>query len=231
MITVAVPIGPFKGCTLYLEECLDSIRTQTQKASELLIIDDMANPIAWRNILTRVVAKGGLEDTRITVIDNPWLMGVAASFNIGVATAVNDLVIMLGSDDKLLPNCIEQCTKAWLARKEPLGYYHMDVQYDNGEIQDLPCNAAMVHKRLWQHTGGFPPETSIGAPDAAFISILLTHASAGKLIRIGGGPLYWVRRHVDQDTAKRGPYQNAILQVRNLVALGWKQPQWGRGII
>lgn len=230
MISVAIPIGPYSTSAKYLEECLDSIRTQTQKPSEIVFVDDMAYTTMWRNILSTVVAKGGLEDVRISVIDNPWLMGVAASFNIGVATASNDLVIMLGADDMLLPKCIEQCTKAWLAHKNPLGYYHLDVQYNTGEIQDLPCNAAMVHKRLWSHTGGFPPETSVGAPDAAFISILLTHASAGKLIRIGGGPLYWVRRHAEQDTARRGPYQGAILALRNLLSLGWHKPEWGRSV-
>lgn len=225
-LAVVVPIGPSKIHLKWLDECFASIYAQTRPADELIIVDDMAHK-EWVNYLEPF--KEQFTQTKVVFVQNPWLMGVAASFNIGIAYSNSDLTFMLGGDDKLLPTCMQQIEWAYNMAKDPLGYYYVDVVYDNGEQQNLPCHAAAVSKKLWNHTGGFAPETAIGAPDAAFVSTLLgAKGRAGHLIRVAGGPQYWVRRHADQDTAKRGPYQGAILAVRNILTANWVPANWGR---
>ncbi len=212
MISVVIPVGPYPANKRWLDEAIGSVADQLGYGDELLLIDDYAH----------------IKEPSFRVIKNPWRLGLVASFNIGVMAAVNERVVMLGSDDKLLPGAIDCCKATFNKYNNFCAYYYMKVVYDNGEQQDLPCHAAMVTKTLWKHNGGFPPETAIGAPDAALISIMLgAKGAAGKLIPIeSSGPLYWVRRHKDQDTAARGPYQGAILDTRNILTRDWVKPTW-----
>lgn len=223
-IAVVIPIGPHKSDQTWLEECIASVYNQTLLPDELIIIDDMADP-GWIQLFN----KYNHPNTKLVYYDNPWLLGVAASFNIGISFANSDLMFMLGSDDKLLPTCLEQVVKTYKKHNDLLGYYYVEVVYDNGERQSLACNAAAVTRKLWEHTGGFSPETSVGAPDAAFISTLLAHkGAAGNLYLVDGGVQYFVRRHKNQDTVKRKSYQKEIVSVRNIVTANWKIPKWGR---
>lgn len=203
-ITVSIPVGPNPANKRWLSECVGSVLSQNVKPSEILIIDDGANlePI---------------EGVRIW--KTPWVSGVAHAFNFGVALAENDLVIMLGSDDKLMNDCVSECWKAWENTKDSLGYYAMCIRYDDGREQNVPCNAAMVHKELWRHTGGFPIESSIGACDTMLLSMMMACGSAAGNIRpITNNPIYWYRQHPETDTNERrdvwSPY---IASIRNLV--------------
>jgi hypothetical protein len=88
----------------------------------------------------------------------------------------------------------------------------------------------MVTKGLWHKTGGFPVETAVGAPDAAFISILLAHKELPQPIVVDPTePLYWYRVHGETDTAMRGDgWQGPIGVVRGLLTEQWGVPAWGR---
>ena len=160
---------------------------------------------------------------------SPWRVGVAAAFNFGVALARGSLVFLLGSDDTLDPLCLEKCLDQWKRSYGADAYYWTGVRYlDTGELQALPCNAAMVTKEFWRRTGGFPVETGVGAPDAALISILMVHDPHSLIPVAGGEPIYNYRRHGETDTAGRGPWQGAILPARSILTENWKRPEWGR---
>lgn len=213
MITVVIPVGPYPANTRWLDEAINSVVPQLEHDDELLLVDDYAR---LKNY------------SQFRIIRNPWRLGLVASFNIGVMSAANERSIMMGSDDKLMPGALAACKASFLKYNNFHAYYYMKVQYDNGELQDLPCHAAMVTKALWRHTGGFVPEMAIGAVDSMFISIMLgAKGAAGKLIPVeSNGPLYWVRRHPEQDTAFRGAYQESIFQIRNILTREWVQPTW-----
>lgn len=203
-ITVAIPVGPHPSNTRWLDECLQSIREQTVQPDEVLLIDDGAHLPQWSGLRTW---------------QTPWRSGVAHSFNYGVALAKNELVFMLGSDDRLLPTCLERCWEAWQRIHDPHGYYHVDIQYSDGRPdQSDPCNAAMVHKALWRLTGGFPIEAAIGQCDTMLISIIMaSHGRRGQLYRVSDEPLYWYRAHEEIDTLQRRAFWEVIPAVRNLV--------------
>ncbi len=226
-ITVAIPVGPEKHHQAYLEECLASVAEQTVKPDEVLLIDDMAG-LPWR-MDCRQGSFPPQEDYVVNVWRSPWRLGVGQAFNFGVALAENDLVFMLGGDDKLLPRCLEECLAAYEKHHRTDRYYGVGVEYsDDREDQYLLCNAAMVTKGFWKLTGGFPLESASGAPDAALISILSVNGLPSSVIVNETEPLYWYRVHDECDTAQRGPWQGVIIETRDLLTKLWKPPAWGR---
>lgn len=201
-ITVTIPVGPRASHRRWLRECLESINRQSVFPAEVLIIDDGAHLTDIRNV---------------RIWSTPWLSGVAHSFNYGVALATNELVVMLGSDDRLLNPALEQAYATWQSIHDPLGYYGFLIEYDDGHIQDIPCNGAMVTQSLWKHTGGFPVEAAIGACDTWLLSWLyLAKGKMGTIYRIGEAPLYWYRKHAETDTRLRAGGYEQMLAVREV---------------
>ena len=242
-VTVAIPVGPLPAHQRWLLEAVESVRAQTMRAN-ILLIDDMADVPRWcgghwqrwevedvdpaKNLDPAMEHCWGGSLAGCYLWAAPWHLGVAHAFNFGVALAPDDLVFMLGADDELEPECLERCVEAWEATGRQDAYFWVPITYmDTGEQQGLACNAAMVTKGLWRRTGGFAPESAVGAPDAAFISSMLAHHPEA-LVRASGPPLYRYRRHGDTDTATRGPWQGAILESRRLLTELWSPPAWGR---
>ncbi len=219
MITVTVPVGPNPIYRRFLPECLQSIRDQKVPASEILVIDDQAH------------LEQGDVGVDVRLWKTPWLSGVAHVFNYGVALAASELVLMLGSDDILKPWCIEDIIRSYQSRQQANGYYWLDVEYSTGETQALACNAAAVTKGLWRHTGGFPVESALGAPDTMLLSIMLAHkGAAGRMFHVEShAPPYWYRQHPDTDTRSRAAeFSGAIGRVRDVVTQRWRKPEWTR---
>jgi len=213
-----IPVGPNKVYRKYLQECLDSIKEQIVPPDEVILIDDMADILSW-----------GLDYSGLPVrlYENAWLCGCAHSFNFGVASADNELVIMLGSDDKLYPWAVKDALAAWERYKDPLGYYFFEIEYsDTGETQAAANNCAMVTKSLWKHTGGFPIGSDTGPCDHIFLSIMLAH-KIGNIYRIESEkPAYWYRRH--QDSLTNHCIPNAAWYVEQYYNEFYKLPEWGR---
>ncbi len=225
MITVVIPVGPDPIYRDYLPAAIESVVAQTVPPTELLIIDDQAHLPAWpgRGWSTE---HGRIIERRVW--STPWLSGVAHSFNFGVALAANDLVFMLGSDDRLEPHCLEDCLAAYEANGKKPAYYWVDVQYSDGEQQRLACNAAMVHKDMWRSSGGFPVESAVGPCDTMLVSILMTHGDAGAMYHVESAtPPYWYRRHDQTYSRTRGSKFGGVHgPIRDKVTELWQRPTW-----
>ena len=229
MITVTIPIGPDPVYRDYIEECVASVHEQERPPTEILIIDDQAH--LTDEEITHLSALG---DVPIRVWRTPWLSGVAHAFNFGVALSTDNLVLMLGSDDRLEPWAVRDCLAAWEATSDPFGYYYMDVRYSDGRQQNLPCHAAMVPKTLWRHNGGLPVESAVGAPDTILISIIMAAQGAAGNLRHVKSPMppYFYRLHDRTDTVARSrPFYGAIGAIRDTLTQGavtWTKPDWLR---
>ncbi len=227
-ISVVIPVGPAQHHVQWLYEALESLWDQEGATpTEIVLVDDQnhLDHVYWRDCLRK------LPSANVTYLPTPWLSGVAHSFNFGIARANNELVIMMGSDDKLHPDCLEMAWASWRKHQHPLGYYWFEVEYSTGETQALPCHAAMVTKSLWKQTGGFPPESAVGAPDSIFMNnMLIQKGAAGTPIRVEGpNPLYWWRVHPDQETkVQTARYSGAIAAVKDAYAAHWRKPEWTR---
>ncbi len=229
-VSVIIPVGPAMHHQRYLGQAIESVKAQTFAVNEILLIDDMASlgPSVMMKDSDVAEMLAPYQDCKIWYA--PWRMGVAHAFNAGVSLARNELVFMLGSDDKLLPHCIERAIVTWRNAGKADHYYWAGVQYSDGrENQYLPCNAAMVTKGLWQKTGGFPPEAASGACDAAYISQLLGNNMSDLLECIDHDePQYWYRVNPESDTANRASWQGVILATRDILTANWQRPVWGR---
>jgi len=217
-LTVVIPVGPSEANRRWLPDALKSVREQTRPADEILIISDMA-PILR-----------GISGCRIW--HTPWRLGIAAAFNCGVALAKYECVFMMGSDDWLEPDCLEKCMEVYEEEGKPGNvFFFVGVRYDDEreeKEQYTPCNAAMVTKRLWRATGGFPPQCSSGAMDAAFCSIFWNRPEICRFLGVEyeKKTLYNYRVHLESETAYLGPWQGVILETRDLLTSLWKPPEW-----
>lgn len=179
---------------------------------EVIIINDGGEDL--------VVRRNG-----VLVYSNPCNLGVVASLNIGVARAANNLVLLGCADDRLLPNCIEQCWKAWQRYQEPLAYYYLGVEYSDGRVQNTACGAAMVTKQLWKYTGGFPAQAAVGAADHIFLSCLIAGSRDGyskaQILRVSDELTYWYRVHDKTETSTANIWP-AIDAVRDRLTAEWR---------
>lgn len=228
MITVVIPVGPNKIYREYLQECIDSIKEQTVTPSEVILVDDMANIDSWHINFDGMSKHPNY--CAVKIHKNLWLSGCPHSFNFGIALSSNDLVIMLGSDDKLLPHAVEDALKAWEKYKDPLAYYYYTIVYShNGEEQSAANNCAMIHKDLWKYCGGFPIQTTVGANDWILLSALLRcEKDVVNFYNIESStPAYWYRMH-DQSITSTINNWPAIEAVKDRLIADWKRPDWGR---
>ena len=228
-VSVVIPVGPEAHHAAYLSEALQSVAEQMRQPDEIIIVDDM-HGLTWRGLLD-IAHTGSLSmlGRTVRIWQAPWRLGVAAAFNAGIGLATGDLIFMLGADDKLLPECLEHCVKAFEKNDRKDAFYWVGVEYsDDRPDQFLPCNTAAVTKGLWRFTGGFPPEVGSGACDAALISVLMVHGPNLLVCVNGRKPLAWYRSHEQSDTASRAPWQGIILATRDLLTQSWAQPAWGR---
>ena len=227
-VTVTIPVGPKPEHQRWLQECLLSLLDQTIRPKQILLINDQAR-IDF-DVLRAMFPTGlrGRDWPTLDIWATPWLSGVAHAFNYGVALAEHKVVVMLGSDDMLLPRAISDLNETIAKEQDHTGYYWFDVEYSDGETQSAPCNAAATTKEFWNLTGGFPPESAIGACDTMLLSACIARPDLGKHLHNvkSEAPPYYVRRHADTETAKKGDLQNAIFSVRDWHTRNWERPEW-----
>lgn len=244
-ISVVVPVGPDPEYLKYLPECLQSIYDQTfEGIVDIILIDDSQQinfrphdyvpvelvylgtsaPYAYDTYIVENDRSSYFEKIRLSHYRTPWNVGVADAFNFGMALSVHNLVFMLGSDDKMMPTCLEEVVNAY-DEHQIEGWYNVTQQVESGEISAIPNNTAAATKKLWEYTGGFPPSAGVAACDALLLSILMKHAPE-RIIQVAEGkPLCWLREGDYQDTRKNAWYyaQSGIIeQIRNMETLRWK---------
>lgn len=206
-ITIIVPVGPKPSHKHWLNEAVQSVREQMSPTDEAILIDNGAD----------VEAEHPFEIWRF-----PHPMGLVAGFNAGVALAKNNLVLMLGSDDYLLPGCLDSLRDAYREHRDDEGWYYLGVQYSDGDIQNTACHASMVTKKLWEKTGGFPLMSVAGMADHVFISLLLMHGLCN-FYKVSEKPLYFYRQHPDTETITMHSQGRTAIAAQ---IKGWLENNW-----
>lgn len=103
LVSVIVPIY---NAEKYLEQCVDSILSQTYRSMEILLIDDGSTDGCFT-----ICKKYAEEDARIRVVHKPN-GGLVGARKTGVKEAVGDYVIWVDADDWIEPDYIEELVKA-----------------------------------------------------------------------------------------------------------------------
>lgn len=215
-ITVVIPVGPKPHHREYLGEMLESIRMQRSLPTEVIIVND-----GGPSILT---ASGfSIPGCNVWEYEQPWNLGMVAAWNCGVGLAQSELVLLVGADDILLGDCVYECNQAWERERDIYGYYYLGVKYSDGREQNTACNAAMVTKTLWRHTGGFPASAAVGAPDHIYLSMILANSKDGRcrarILRVNDDMLYWYR--VGEHTETTRNIWPAIEAVKEYWHVNW----------
>src|SRR6476659_8903004 len=95
---------PAYGDGPLIRDAIRSVIDQDDKDWKLTIVDDAAGfehgeMASWLRTLA---------DSRISYLANPQRLGINRNFQRCVDVSSADWVIVLGADDRLLPNCISQ---------------------------------------------------------------------------------------------------------------------------
>jgi glycosyltransferase involved in cell wall biosynthesis len=219
-ISVIIPVGPKPHHREYLGEMLQSIADQSLIPDEIILVDDGGHdtylqsiPFQFNRVYTHVLTLH-------------WNCGMVAAWNCGVGLARNELCLLVGADDRLYGDCIAECMNAFERWGRDLyGYYYLGVKYSDGNEQNTACNAAMVTKTLWKHTGGIPSQAAVGAPDHIFLSMILAASRKdpnwckARILRVHDDMLYWYR--VGNNTETTRNIWPAIEAVKNFVHETW----------
>ena len=180
-ISIAVII-PVYNASAYLDYVFKSLHDQTVPADEIICVDDGSTDDS-AGIITRTAQAYPELNIKLLHQKNS---GTASACNAGVNICSSDYVIILGSDDILLPRRIEEDKKdlsrhradmifgptytfadhpddlRFLRKKhlQNLNYIDHDP-VKNGVLKRLhiPTNAATVKKSVWDRLGGY--DTSI----------------------------------------------------------------------
>src|SRR5436190_21966734 len=91
----------------YLKEAVASSLAQTYRRVEVLIADDGTTETipAWSQELVR-------RDARVRYWRNPRNLGLAGNWNALADAAHGELMVIIGDDDRLLPEFVERLVKA-----------------------------------------------------------------------------------------------------------------------
>ena len=92
-----------------LERAIISVKNQTYKNIEIIVVDDNANDIEQRKSTEQVVKKY----ENIVYIQNKENLGGSKTRNIGIENAKGKYIAFLDDDDEFLPNKIEQQIKLY----------------------------------------------------------------------------------------------------------------------
>lgn len=116
-IKFSISIPAYKAT--FLNECIDSILSQTYKNFEVIIVND-ASPYNLDDVVARYT------DERIKYYKNKVGFGaehVVGNWNKCLEYASGDYVICMGDDDKLKPCCLEEYVKL-ISKYPDLNVYH-----------------------------------------------------------------------------------------------------------
>jgi len=132
LVSVIVPVYNVEQ---YLDECLNSIRQQTYKNIEIIVVEDCSTDNSL-NTLTK-----HLEDPRVKLIQHEKNSGLSAARNTGIDTAKGNYIIFIDSDDLVHLSLIELCVKYAIVYDADLITYNFKSFEDGVKLSpqlDLP---------------------------------------------------------------------------------------------
>jgi glycosyltransferase involved in cell wall biosynthesis len=158
----------------YLDALLASIRAQTYRDFELLVVDDGSTDPATRDKLASL-------DGAFRVIRQEN-RGLAAARNTGFREARGDLVLPVDCDDQLDPSFLAETHAALASAPDDVAFVftHMRLvgartgvrpchfdRFDQLFLNDLPYGM-LIRKRAWQAIGGYDESMREGYEDWEF---------------------------------------------------------------
>lgn len=176
-ISVVMPLFNYAGL---VEEALESVRRQTVREIDLVIVDDRSTDDSVA-VAKRWLEEHAEEFNLVALLQNRRNSKLGQTRNAAVNFADTELYLALDPDNALHPDCLEKCMAALDATGAAFAYPTVDLfgertgqigllEYDPAL---LPCAnyidaMAMVRKACWIAVGGYSALDPMGWEDYEF---------------------------------------------------------------
>lgn len=129
----------------HLAETIDSVRSQSYRDWEWILVDDASGDAD----VLKVLRDAATTDPRITVIERETNGHIVAASNDGLARATGEWIVLLDHDDLLLPDALDEVHQA-IASHPRAGYIYTDEDKidDDGNLSGEFCKPDWSPERL-----------------------------------------------------------------------------------
>lgn len=198
-VSILMPV--FDAPAAYLSECWESIRAQTFREWELVLVDDGSRAAETVAEIDRIA-----DDPRVVLIRLEENQGIARALNIGLGQCRGRFVARMDADDKMMPTRLH--------RQFDYLQAHSDVTILGTQIQGIEWGTGLL----------FPPtehpeqvtdeyiEHQQNTSEIWFLNHPTVMLRPGEVIKLGGYPTY----RVAQDLALWLKAARAGLKIHNL---------------
>ena len=115
-----------------LKRALDSLKNQSYRNIEIIIVDDNADD-EWNKSVKKIISDTVSRDI-VSYIQNQENKGSAKSRNIGIQAATGDFVTFLDDDDVYLPNKIKNQLFYMLDNKADYSLTDLELYHEDGRL-------------------------------------------------------------------------------------------------
>lgn len=137
-VSVVIPIYNVEP---YIGECLSSVCEQTYKDLEIICVHD-----AGQDGSIDIAREYAKKDARITIIENETNQGLSFSRNVGLDNSHGEYVYFLDSDDKIVPEAIEELCSIATADGLDAAVFCADFIYDDESLREKFSSNPAVFK-------------------------------------------------------------------------------------
>lgn len=171
-------IIPCYNQAAYLKEAVESVKRQTFKDWEIIIIND-GSPDNTEEVAKEIIAESKDHDIKLLNIRN---QGLAMARNAGIEIARGAYILCLDSDDRLTAPYM-QATYDLLEAESGIGIAYTDLQqFGEGsdfiqaaefDAKQLPVGnqlnyCSLYRREIWEYVGGYNPNLTYGYEDWDF---------------------------------------------------------------
>lgn len=103
---VSIIITTYKRPVEMVLRAVESVRNQTYKDIEIIVVDDSPADFEERQAVKEAIEK--IEDERIIYLANEKNVGACASRNRGISIAKGEFIMYVDDDDELVETCVEK---------------------------------------------------------------------------------------------------------------------------
>lgn len=212
-------VMPAHDTEAYVGAALDSVFAQSYMATDVTVVDDGSTDG------TQAVLDG--YGDRVTVLEQATA-GSAAARNLAATRAAGEYLVLLDSDDVLLPWALEEIAAAIVRHGRPALLMSSWFKFENeGDLPRLrsPVRstawpdllrslegrrqitmASVVRSDVYQRIGGF----SVGSPSSEDIDLWLRLGTEPGFVYLDGGPLYGYRQRPGSMTRSAARLERGI---------------------
>lgn len=196
-VTVVIPV--FNVNPVFIKAAIDSVKNQSYKNIEIIVVNDGSSDADTLNYLSSV------NDSNIFVISQEN-KGLSGARNTGIKSGSGDYILVLDADDIIDSSYIEKAVSI-LNERQSVGIVYCEAEFfgaisekwklPNFNLDDfLICNSifcsALFRKKDWENVGGYDETFRDGLEDWDFwLSLLEKKIEPYKIHEV----LFFYRKH------------------------------------